>query len=185
MKAKLIKKQIRYDGTQLTSHFAYKNFGLSGNSIISFSGPVNVDLLEMVDIEDILLKDGISSDKMLSFIIEIFNMDLPGTICLQRLFMSILCDELNGHLKGLFVERNGDDLYFNKRKLSVSIATASPISTLIHSALNIKSTGAPVEVSCLEELGVETEGFARTILARFCKEFESIEFASVKVNWVR
>jgi hypothetical protein len=185
MKSKLIKKRIIYDGTQLSSHFAYKNFRVSGDSIIAFIGPVDVSLAEMVDIEDVLLKDKISSDEMLSFIIEIFHLDLIGTICLQRLFMSIICDELNSRLKGNKVRREGDDLFFNEKKLSVSIATVSPISSLIHSALNIKPSGAPVPISCLEEMGMEASGFAKVVMDRFCLEFESMEFARVKVNWVR
>jgi hypothetical protein len=185
MKAKLIDEHIKYDGTQLASHYAYRNFGLPGNSIIAFTGPVEVGLTEMVDIEDVLLKDRISSDEMLSFIIEIFNMELAGTICLQRLFMAMICEELNGCLKKPLVMRDGDDLYFDKRKLSVSIATASPVSTLIHSALNIKPTGAPVEVSCLEELGIEGKVFAARVMEKFCREFEGMDFARVKVDWVR
>ena len=185
MKAKLIEKHLLYDGTQLSSHFAYKNFGLPGNSIIAFTGPVDVNLSEMVDIEDVLLKDKISADLMLSFIIEVFNLDLAGMICLQRLFMSILCDELNSNLKGLFIKRDGDDLFYDGRKLSVSIATASPISSLIHSALNIKPTGAPVPIyMTLEEFGIEAENLAGRVMERFCSEFESMEFARVKVDWV-
>ena len=38
----------------------------------------------------------------------------------------------------------GDDLYVGDRKLSISIAAPSPTSALIHFALNIDPTGAPV-----------------------------------------
>ncbi len=181
---RFIDKRIKYDGTQLCSHFAYKNFGMPGNSIVAFVGPVDVSLENMADIEDVIAEEGIKSDEMLNFIIEVFITDLPGTICLQRLFMSIVMEELNISLKGPFVRRRGDDLYYDGRKLSVSIATASPVSTIIHSALNIKPTGAPVKISCLDEMGIPPEEFAALILKRFSEEFEGIEFARVKVNWV-
>jgi hypothetical protein len=184
VKSKFIKKIIKYDGSQLSSHFAYRNFSIPGNSIIAFIGPVDVSLKKMVDIEDIIANETIKSDEMLNFIIEIFITDLAGTICLQRLFISIICEELNTRLKGPFVRRDGDDLYYNNRKLSVSIATASPVSTMIHSALNIKPTGAPLEISCLNEIGIAPEELGHTILNRFSKEFDEIEFARIKVNWV-
>ncbi len=185
MKSRFITDRIKYDGTQLSSHFAYKNFNIPGNSIVAFIGPVDVRLTEMVDIEDVILKERISSDGMLNFIIEIFNADLTVAICLQRLFMSIIMEELNRLLKGLYITRDGDDLYYQERKLSVSIATVSPVSSLIHCALNIKPTGAPVKISCLEEMGINAPDLADVILRKFVKEYEEIDFARVKVNWVK
>lgn len=184
MKARLLEKELKYDGTQLSSHFAYKNFGLAGDSIVAFAGPVDVQLTEMVDIEDVINREPIAAELMLNFIIEVFDQDLAGMVCLQRLFTAILAEELNRSLKG-GVERKGDDLFFEGRKLSVSIATASPVSVMIHTALNILPTGAPVPISCLNEIGVGWWDFAEAILIRFTEEYESIQFARVKVNWVR
>lgn len=187
MKSLFIKEQLLYDGSQLTSHFAYKKYGIAGNSILAFTGPVKVDLNKMVDIEDVIKKEPISSDEMLNFIIEIYGVDLVFTICLQRLFVSIIQDELNRSLDGFKITRNGDDLYYDERKLTVSIATVSPISALIHTALNVKSTGTPagLSVSCLEEMKINPYNFGQAVLDRFVKEFMDIQFARVKVNWVR
>lgn len=185
MKSFLVIDPLKYDGTQLSSHFAYKNYGIAGDSVAAFIGPVEVRLTEMVDIEDVLDKAPIASDQMLSFIIETFSMDLSGTICLQRLFTAIIQNELNNRLGSLAVKRSGDDLFFDGRKLSVSIATASPISTMIHTALNIKGSGAPIAISCLEELGVSPLDFAEVVMKSLCEEMEGMEFARVKVNWVR
>jgi hypothetical protein len=179
-----LKSRLKYDGTQLSSHFAYKNFNIPGNSVVAFIGPVEVNLSEMVDIEDVINGEAISSDLMLNFIIEIFDATLGETICLQRLFSSIIQDELNTIAGRLCVNREGDDLFYDERKLSVSIATASPVSTMIHTALNIVRSGAPIPVSCLEELDVDPVEFGNSILKRFVEEFEQIRFARVKVNWV-
>lgn len=185
MKSLFIKDTVKYDGTQLSSHYAYKNFGIAGDSIISFIGPVNIEISEMVDIEDVRAKETISSDKMLNFIIEIFGLKLLGTVCLQRLFIAMICEEINKQLGKLTVSRKGDDLFFDGRKLSVSIATASPVSVMIHTALNIVDSGVPIAVSCLEELNIDTVDFANTILDNFVAEFESVQFARVKVDWIK
>jgi uncharacterized protein len=185
LKALLIEKELKYDGTQLSSHFAYRNFGLAGDSIVAFRGSVEVNLTEMVDIEDVINKEPIASDGMLSFIIEVFDQTLAGMVCLQRLFTAILQDELNSRLLQLAVSRSGDDLFFKGRKLSVSIATVSPLSAMIHMALNIKPTGAPVSISCLDEMGIDWHDFAEKILAKLTEEYESMQFARVKVNWIK
>lgn len=185
MTSKYIEKDIRYEGTQLASHFAYRNFKISGDSIVAFEGPVDVRLTEMVDLEDVINREPISSDRMLNFIVELFDLDLKGTICLQRLLTAIACEESNRALNGIRVERKGDDLYFDGRKLSVSIATSSPVSTMIHFAMNIEKTGAPIPVSCLKEMGLEPREFGNNILRLFTEEFNAIRFARVKVNWVK
>ena len=176
MNGKYFDKEIKYDGTQLSSHFAYKNFGIPDDSVIAFSGPADVKLTEMVDIEDVLNKDPISADRMLHFIVEIFGLDLTGTICLQRLLMTIIQEIINEWIekpeekKFRLVRRDGDDLFYDKRKLSVSIATASPVSTMIHTALNIEPTGAPITISCLEEMEINPKELALEVIKQFSGE---------------
>ncbi len=182
MKTKLIKKEIIYNGTQLTNHFAFKHFGLAGNSIIAFMGPVDVKITEMVDLEDVRHNEPIRSDMMLSFIIEAFDMDLRGTVWMQRMLMALMQNELNRRLGSFGVSRVGDDLMFEGRKLTVSIAAQGQSSCMIHSALNIKPTGAPVPIACLEEMQVDSTEFATTILQRFSHEFLEVEYARVKVR---
>ena len=48
----LIEHEIKYEGHQLAPHWIYKNFNIQGDSIVSFIGPVDVKLDEMVDIEE-------------------------------------------------------------------------------------------------------------------------------------
>ncbi len=185
MKHRWIKKSLKYDGTQLHSHFAYQRFGIAGNSIVAFRGPVEVNLTEMVDIEDVRNKEPIAADEMLSFIVEVFDLELRGAIWMQRLLMSIMQNELNFRLQQIAFSRVGDDLLYDGRKLSVSIATVSPVSALIHSAVNIKPGGAPISIACLDEMNVDAEDFAQTVMRKFCAEFEEVEFARVKVRWVK
>ena len=147
--AKYIDKEIKYTGAELSPHWIYKNFHILGDAIVAFCGEVEVNLSEMVDIEDVINVEPISSKKMLNFIIENFSLDLSEMVHRQRLFISIIKETLED--MGHFVKRDGDDLFFNGKKLSVSIATKSITSCLIHTALNIVSDGAPIEVSSLSE----------------------------------
>ncbi len=182
MKSKLIKKKITYDGKQLRSHYAFSTLGLAGNSIIAFTGPVDVKLDDMVDLEDVRHNEPISADNMLSFIIEAFDLDLRGAIWMQRMFICIMQNELNNRIGKFAVSRSGDDLIYQGRKLTVSIAAQSPSSAMIHTALNIEGGGAPIPIAWLEEMKVDAMDFASTVLKKFCHEYEEVEYARVKVR---
>lgn len=183
MKSIFIDKEITYTGHQLSPHWIYKNFNVKGSAIASFIGPVKVDLSEMVDIEDVINNEPISSDKMLNFIIEDFDVNLFNMVCIQRLFICIIKEALEDY--NIPIKRSGDDLFYKGRKLSVSIATKSITSSLIHTALNIVSTGAPVDISSLNEIGImDIKAFSITIMEKFTQEIEDMIFAKSKVRGV-
>ena len=183
MKTLFIEKEIKYIGSQLAPHWIYKNYHLQGDAIVSFIGEVDVKLDEMVDIEDVINNEPIYSKKMLNFIIEIFNCPLEQMVYTQRLFMSIIKETLEEY--GLKIKRDGDDLFYDNRKLSVSIATKSITSCLIHSALNIIKEGAPISVSDLTEMGIaDIKKFAQKIMEKFQQEVIDIKTATYKVRGV-
>ena len=184
MHTKLIEKEIKYIGSQLAPHWIYKNFKLQGDAIVAFIGECEVALTEMVDIEDVINNEPIYSKSMLSFITEQFNVNLVEGVFRQRLLICIIKELLEE--RGIFVVRNGDDLMINGRKLSVSIATKSTTSILIHTGLNIVSEGAPVKASGLtSELGItDIKEFALEVMKRYSEELEDINLASTKVRGV-
>ena len=184
MKTKLIEEEIKYIGSQLAPHWIYKNFKLQGDAIVAFIGECEVKLTEMVDIEDVINNEPIYSKLMLSFITEQFGIELVEGVFRQRLLICIIKELLEE--RGVFVVRNGDDLMINNRKLSVSIATKSTTSILIHTGLNILSEGAPVKASGLtSELGIENvREFALEVMKRYSEEIEDIKLASTKVRGV-
>lgn len=184
MKTKFIKEEIKYIGTQLAPHWIYKNFHIQGDSIVAFVGECKVDLTEMVDIEDVINNEPIYSKLMLSFISEQFGIGLIEGVLRQRLLITIIKELLEEN--GIFVVRNGDDLMIDGKKLSVSIATKSITSVLIHTGLNIISEGAPVKASGLtSELGIKNiEEFAEKVMQRYSDELEDIVLASSKVRGV-
>lgn len=184
MKTKLIEEEIKYIGSQLAPHWIYKNFKLQGDAIVAFIGECEVKLTEMVDIEDVINNEPIYSKLMLSFITEQFGVELVEGVFRQRLLICIIKELLEE--RGVFVVRNGDDLMINNRKLSVSIATKSTTSILIHTGLNILSEGAPVKAAGLtSELGIEdVREFALEVMKRYSEEIEDIKLASTKVRGV-
>ena len=183
METLFIEKEIKYIGSQLAPHWIYKNFHIQGDAIVAFIGEVDVKLDEMVDIEDVINNEPIYSKKMLNFIIENFNSSLEQMVWIQRLFISIIKEVIEEY--GIIVKRDGDDLFFDNRKLSVSIATKSITSCLIHTALNIIKEGAPISASDLTEIGiVDIREFAQKIMQKFSNEAQSIKMATYKVRGV-
>ena len=185
MQTKYITKKLTYTGAELQSLFAYKNFRVQGDSVIAFCGPCEVQITELVDQEDVLNKDFIRSAEMLHFIVEKFNLDLEEGIFRQRLYMAIIKETLEQLKPELKITRDGDDLFINNRKLSVSIATLSPVSTVIHIGINIDPTGAPVKAIGLNDLKVKKDIFIKRVLVAIEAEEASIQKARCKVRAVQ
>lgn len=184
MQTAFIKKEITYNGSQLSSHFAYREFGILGDCCLAFLGPCDVSLQNMVDLEDVRKNAPIYSPRMLHFILETFGLDLKGGVLLQRLLVVQVAEQLRS--KGITqVERRGDDLFINEKKLSVSIATRSPVSTLIHLGINVLTEGTPVPTVGLGELKLDPKEFGENCLERFRKEYLEVLRATQKVRAVR
>jgi hypothetical protein len=175
---------VDYTGEQLRSHWIYETFDIAGDAIVSFIGKANVGLSHMVDIQDVKNCAPIYSTEMLHFIIEHFGSTLQESILRQRLFICIIQNALNRILQQNMVERKGDDLYFKEGKLSVSIATVSPVSGLIHVGLNIDSTDAPVKAAgLLSEMNLNhVNDLALRLMKEYTIEYSEMKYASYKVK---
>lgn len=184
MKTKLLEKEIKYEGFQLAPHWIYKNFKIQGDSTVAFIGECDVKLNEMVDIEDVINNEPIYSKLMLSFISEQFNIGLVEGVFRQRLLICIIKEALEK--RGVKLTRSGDDLYVGNKKLTVSIATKSATSVLIHTGVNIISDGAPIDACGLKnDLNIDDiEQFAKEILENYANEIDDIVMASTKVRGV-
>lgn len=186
MEALFIEEPITYNGSQLSSLWALRTFKLQGDSIVGFRGPCQVSLEQMVDIEDVLKKSPIYSPDMLHFIIEHFDLDLEKTITRQRLLIAII-KEILEYLSKLNLNRSGDDLFFNEKKLSVSIATLTPVSSMIHAGINISTAGVPVKAAGLSEMGFreeQTSYIGNSICRAYAQETKDIKLARCKVKGV-
>jgi len=194
MKTHFSSKEQKYDGAQLRPLFGYMNFELLGDSIVSWVGECDIPFAHMVDGEDVLARSEIRGAKMVHFIVEKFDVDLYAAVGLQRLCASLAIDvlraispkkEMTDRLR-----RDGDDIYLDRaakngaiesQKLSISIATKSITSTLIHFAVNVVNEGTPVLTLSLKDLEVLPEPFARELMARFAREATTISEATRKV----
>lgn len=184
MKIEFIENEIKYEGHQLAPHWIYKNFKVQGDAIVAFVGECEVKLTEMVDIEDVINDEPIYSKSMLSFITEQFNVDLVEGVFRQRLLICIIKEALEK--RGVVVVRSGDDLFVSGKKLTVSIATKSLTSILIHTGVNIDSKGAPVNASGLtNDIGLtDIKDLAQEIMLKYSEEIQDIIMASTKVRGV-
>ncbi|MFH1874173.1 MAG: DUF366 family protein [Pseudomonadota bacterium] len=182
MNYKFLKKELVYDGTQLAPHWIYKKTQILGDAIVSFIGPANVPLENMVDLEDVVNQAPIYSPLMLHFLIEHFNCDLKNIVFCQRIFCAIVLEELLKKIGSTKIIRRGDDLFEQDKKLSVSIATISPVSGLIHLGINIETKGTPVPTKGLKDYQIDPKEFAELVMKRYVEEMLMVETAKCKVR---
>ena len=192
MKGKYLKgKIIEYDGSQLAPLWAYTSFDVAGDSIVSFRGPCNILEENMLDVADRKKNAIISSPDMIHFIVEIFGYDITKAVLAQRLLITTVMDTIRdaGIEDDAEIEREHDNIYAyapgdeERGKLSISVATCSPVSGLIHLGLNISSEGTPVKTVGLNEIGIkDIDGFVVEVARRFIDEMKNVAIDSSKVR---
>jgi hypothetical protein len=169
-----------YDGTPLAPHWIYRSTGILGDALVAWSAPAQVALTEMVDLEDVRAEAPIASPEMLHFLGEWFFDSLDLAIGYQLLLVVTAKEALESRGIGP-LRRRGNDLYFDGRKVSVSIATRSPVSVLVHFGINVRTEGTPVPTAGLREWDVDPADFAADVLARYRDELERWHKARAKV----
>ena len=177
-------KLIPYVGANLRSGWIRETFGVEGEAIVAWLGPCHVATEHLVDLEDVAAGAEIHAELMLHFLAEHPGDDLLVTVCRQRLLVAEALEVLRGLTPTAPLRRQGDDLYSGDRKLSVSIATLSPRSGLIHLGVNVDPAGAPVPALGLAEMGVDSADLARRLLAAYAEEMAGIDKARHKVREV-
>lgn len=183
MKFEFLNHSDLYNGTQMRPLKNYLAHGILGNSCVAWVGPCEVNTDEMIDGEDLRAKESICGSKMLHFVFEVFDQNLFSGVCLQRLFADHIRSgilQLTAGQCGL--DRQGDDLFWNQKKLSISIATKTINSVLIHFAVNVSNAGTPVPTCALEDFGIQPKPLYDVVSASFSKEFLSIGEATWKVR---
>lgn len=173
--------QMNYDGSQLHHAFAYEQAKELGATICYFRGAAEVKE-HLVDLEDSLTNDFIKSKEMWHFIIEIPEATITEMVVWQRLFISMCIDNLREECP--IITRNGDDIMMGCNKLSVSIATLSRFSGLIHVGINIKvGEGCPVAAAGLNDFTKDKYSliFGRDMAFAFAEEYNDVKDATFKV----
>lgn len=182
MKTLWLEPTVRYDGTQLRAHWILQITGLCGDAAVGFRGPCRVARPEIADLAD-LDGPGIAGDDMVHVVWESFAAtDLLLAVHRQRLLAAQAAEVLAMLAPAARVVRHGDDLFVGDGKLSISIATVTPVSSVIHFAVNATPGGAPVATATLAEIGVAPAAFGQALLARLQQEQGSIAEARAKVR---
>lgn len=173
---------MTYDGSQLRAHWAFKTTGIVGDVMVAFRGACRLPVAEIADLEDVD-GPGIAGDDMVHCICETFDDgDLARGVLRQRLLAADATEVLRELAPHAALCRRGDDLYVGAGKLSISVATRSLVSTLIHFAVNVSNAGTPVATASLNDLGVEPVTFARALLDRVAAESATLQIARCKVR---
>lgn len=176
---------FEYDGSQINPSWAFQEFGIYGSSIITWIGPVNITPDNLKDFADVGLE--IKSNYMVNFICEFFDQQPPNmriAYLRQRLLVMIFREILTEY--GIQSKREGDDIFVDGGKLSISIASISLSSAKIHFALNLEDKGTPsdVETIGLFDIKVNDEQIftndnllelINKTVKRFINELETIE----------
>jgi len=170
-----------YNGSQIEPMWAFRQFQIKESNIVTWIGPMKIKTSKIIDYEDLNLE--IKADEMIHFIIEHFDCQ-PADIRIcyhrQRLFVTIVKDLLAE--QGIVTERDGDDLYFQDKKLNVSVATCSQNCMKIHFGMNLKSEGTPKDVATVGLLECrirldkeEVQDLIDQICKGYIREISSIE----------
>ena len=174
---------FEYDGSQINPSWAFQEFGIYGSSIITWIGPVNITPDNLKDFADVGLE--IKSNYMVNFICEFFDQQPPNmriAYLRQRLLVMIFREILTE--KGVKTTREGDDIFVDGRKLSISIASVSLSSAKIHFALNLEDKGTPSDVETIGLYDIEDgkvfnednlKDLIFDVVKRFIDELETIE----------
>lgn len=182
---KHIDEIFEYDGSQINPSWAFQEFGIYGSSIITWIGPVNITSDNLKDFADVGLE--IKSSYMVNFICEFFDQqptNMRIAYLRQRLLVMIFREILTE--KGVATRREGDDIFVEGRKLSISIASVSLSSAKIHFALNLEDKGTPDDVDTIGLYDIRVDGkqvfnednlveLINDTVSRFINELETIE----------
>ncbi len=175
-----VKDKLDYTGKEIEPLWAFKTFNTQKDNIVVFRGRMEVSKENMKDLKDIKreenIKIPIKSEDAINFVVEHFDaVDLKTIYLRQRLLVFIAKEVIESY--NIKLKRDGDDLYFEDKKLSVCIACKGVASAKIHLGINVKSKGAEhVKIIGLEDLGIKNiEDVMKKIAINYAKEIDKIE----------
>ena len=172
-----LRRAIPYDGTQIGPLWAYREFGRQGDSLVAWIGRCSIPQRHMIDQDDVRRRAKIASPRMLHFIAEHFDTppDLEKAVLRQRLFATLALEGLRARCD-VEIRREGDDLFtLREEKLSISVATATPVSTKFHFGINVvRARGVGVVTAGLKDLGIDPGPFAEALLEAYRRELEGV-----------
>lgn len=177
---RILEGSVPYSGVELRSGWVRERTGLSGDAAAGFVGPCLVANEHLVDLDDARAGTFIRAASMAHVIVEHPGCPLAQGVLRQRLLVCIL-EEVVGLRR---LRRDGDDLYHEGRKLTVSIAAPYARGSVIHLGINLDPTGAPVPAIGLALLQLDATSVLTDLLDRYGHELTTIAHAERKVRTV-
>ena len=179
---RILDRSVAYTGAELRAGWVSEQTGLPGDAGAGFVGPCDVPNQNLVDLDDARAGEFIRARSMAHVIAEHPACSLEVAVLRQRLLVAILGDVLSR--EGRLARRDGDDIYYDGRKLTVSIAAPARASCLIHLGINVDPSGAPVAAVGLGEMGLDPRRVLEELLSRYGHELATAAHATKKVKTV-
>ena len=173
---------VPYTGRELSGRWVRAHTRQDGDTAALFVGECHVATEDLVDNDDRDAGATIDAARMLQVVLMHPGCELRAGVLRQRLLACILCESLTS--RGVEMDRQGDDVYVEGRKLTVSIAAPSGDDCLIHMGVNVDPTGAPVAAVGLDELGICAHELGDELMTRYAQELATAAYAETKVREV-
>lgn len=174
MNYKILPKTQKVTIDVMRPHWAFKNFGLLGDSIISFTGKIDVKREELIDLFELKRKSMIPDCILLNFVVEHFGDDLGKAILRQRILLSIAEEKLVHRVGNHQINRLGDDLFVQERKLSITAVTVNPVSAKIHLGICVNPPDKGKFIG-LKKLGVDVNELSEVIVAQYRADMHDLK----------
>jgi hypothetical protein len=178
---RILEDDVAYTGAELRSGWVGSKTGLAGDAAAGFVGACHVPNENLVDLDDARAGTFIKAASMAHVIAE-HSCPLETAVLRQRMMVALLGEILSQ--RGKRMRRDGDDLYYDGRKLTVSIAAPSSSTCLIHLGINLDPQGAPVPAVGLTEMRLDAREILSELLTRYGRELETVAHATTKVKTV-
>ena len=154
-------------------HWALLEYDLKGDSIVVSRGMLRIEHKYLIDLMDrkrgITLPDG----EMLHFIIEHFGDDLEKGILRQSILIGIACNKISHRIKGKRILRWGDDIFDEDRRITLTSATITLVSSKIHLGICIRSDENTGFVGT-EELGIDADELGEVICNQYMADMKRL-----------
>ena len=95
LKTRFLAGAHAYDGSPLGGHWAFREHGIQGDSLLAFVGPCEVRVEALADLQDAKDQAFIYSPLMLHFVLELFGPTLEVAAARQWLMAATVAEELN------------------------------------------------------------------------------------------
>ncbi|MCK5832350.1 DUF366 family protein [bacterium] len=182
MKFKILSTPRDLTGEEMAPHWAYRNFGLLGDSIVALRGNFNVPSEKWMDIEAIIHCRDVYQADMLHFVIEHFQSSIREMMMRQYILLSIVEEKLLHRMEETEnrLVRLGDDLFDGENRLTVTSANVTPVSAKFYLGIYLDSE-ANNGIRGLKSYNVKALEFAELVINQYRAEMRRLEEKSWRV----